>query len=112
MELHYGRMTSKGQITIPAAIRKRLELEPGVPVLFKVLDDGQIRVSSPVQDLTRHFGTMPLPPGVTGTDLAARGEEIWAADAIARDRRWRGLVDEAVEEIEAPSEQDAAAIAR
>ena len=102
MELHYGRLTSKGQITIPAAIRKRLELETGAPVLFKVMDDGHIRVSSPVQDLTRHFGTMPLPPGMTGTDLAAMGDEIWAEAAVARYRRAMGHDEEAegVEPVE------------
>ena len=97
MELHYGRVTSKGQITIPAAIRKRLELETGTPVLFKVMDDGQIRVSSPVQDLTRHFGTMALPPGMTGTDLAAMGEEVFAAEAVERYRRSMGEDAEADE---------------
>lgn len=97
MELHYGRLTSKGQITIPAAIRKRLELDTGAPVLFKVMDDGQIRVSSPVQDLTRHFGTMPLPPGMTGTELAAKGDEIGAAEAIQHYRRSMGM-DAEVEE--------------
>lgn len=87
MELHYGRVTSKGQITIPAAVRRRLELDAGASVLFLVKDDGRIEFSHPAHDVVAAFGTMPLPPGMTGTDLAAMGDEITAEEAVERDRR-------------------------
>ncbi len=35
-----GTMTSKGQITIPNAVRKRLGLKPGDRIEFAVQDDG------------------------------------------------------------------------
>ena len=33
-------VTSKGQITIPKAVRERLQLEPGDKVYFNVREDG------------------------------------------------------------------------
>jgi len=94
MELHYGRVTSKGKITIPSEIRKRLELETGASVLFMVKADGTVQFSSPLQDLRRHFGTLPMPPGMTGVDLADLGDEIGAAEAVKYDRRSRGIETE------------------
>lgn len=35
-------LTSKGQITIPKAVRERLRLEPGDKVYFDVRDDGSV----------------------------------------------------------------------
>jgi len=46
MEL--ARVTSKGQITIPREIRKKLGLKPGDKVLF-VEEDGRITVSNSAQ---------------------------------------------------------------
>ena len=37
-----AKMTSKGQVTIPATIREILKLEPGSTVMFKVTDKGVI----------------------------------------------------------------------
>lgn len=34
------RVTSKGQVTIPQEVRRRLGIEPGVEVDFEVDDDG------------------------------------------------------------------------
>jgi AbrB family looped-hinge helix DNA binding protein len=35
-----ARMTSKGQVTVPAAIRAILDLKKGSPVVFKVTEKG------------------------------------------------------------------------
>ena len=85
MELHYGRVTSKGQITIPAAIRKRLELETGSSVLFLVRTDGLVEVSHPAKDIEAAFGTFPLPPGTTGTELAAMGRDAENREVVAQE---------------------------
>ncbi len=37
-----AKVTSKGQVTIPSAIREILKLEPGSTVMFKVTDRGII----------------------------------------------------------------------
>jgi len=108
MELHYGRVTSKGQITIPVAIRKRLELEAGSSVLFLVKTDGLVEVSHPAKDIEAAFGSFPLPPGMTGTELAAMGDEITAVEAVERYRRSMGR-DVETGEVEA---HEAAMLAR
>jgi len=36
---HVSRITSKGQATIPSAIRKRLKLNAGDRVVYEVVDD-------------------------------------------------------------------------
>ena len=43
MDLEITKITAKGQITLPVAIRKSLGLKPGDKVGF-IMDDGGIRV--------------------------------------------------------------------
>lgn len=38
------RVTSKGQVTIPQDVRRRLGIEPGSEVDFEVDDDGAVRL--------------------------------------------------------------------
>ena len=46
------RITSKGQVTIPAGLRQRLGLLPNTEVAFEELDDGVlIRPASSLRDL-------------------------------------------------------------
>jgi AbrB family looped-hinge helix DNA binding protein len=87
MPLYSAKVTSKGQITIPKGLRDELELKPGSTVTFETNGDGSVKMASPLQVLRSYFGTIPLPPGMTGTDLAAMGEEIWTREAIERYRR-------------------------
>lgn len=51
-------MTTKGQITVPKAIRDRLRLEPGDKVFFDVRDDGSVRVVARNQPMERLFGML------------------------------------------------------
>ncbi|MAE63968.1 MAG: AbrB family transcriptional regulator [Phycisphaeraceae bacterium] len=54
-------VTSKGQITLPAEIRKRLNLQPGDKLDFIVREDGTIEVHplrGSIQDLK---GMLPRP---------------------------------------------------
>jgi len=39
-----SRLTSKAQATIPARVRKRLNLKPGDTIVFEGLDDGPVSV--------------------------------------------------------------------
>ena len=41
-----AKVTSKGQITIPSKLRKRLRLRPGDRVRFEWSDDGSLRMSA------------------------------------------------------------------
>ena len=38
------RLTSKGQVTIPKAIRKQLSLKPGDAVEFEIGEDGKVQL--------------------------------------------------------------------
>lgn len=39
MQTEIGKITSKGQTTIPAALRKELGLHPGDEIVFQIEDD-------------------------------------------------------------------------
>jgi AbrB family looped-hinge helix DNA binding protein len=52
-------MTSKGQVTIPAAVRHDLRLEPGVRLAFTRNDDGSYRLTAATRPVTDLFGCLP-----------------------------------------------------
>ncbi len=58
-----SRISSRGQVTVPAEVRERLGLHPGTVVLFEVRDDGVLlRKGSPGEHpVDRMFGTLKLP---------------------------------------------------
>ena len=56
-----ARMTSKGQITVPKAVRIRLNLKAGDRVLFVVEDDGAVRMHAANKDITSLRGILPPP---------------------------------------------------
>ena len=71
-----AKMTSKGQITVPKAVRERLELEPGDQVLFRLQDNQAVLARTPnFLDLA---GVVPVPPEKRGAS--------W--DEIRRDVLW------------------------
>lgn len=66
----HGTVTSKGQITLPKAVRDHLGTRPGTRLEF-VLEDGGVRVcnSAPAADpLQAWFGSMALPDGQTAAE--------------------------------------------
>ena len=52
-----AKITSKGQIVIPKAIRDRLQVEPGDRIVFRVLPDGKI-LMEPKIDLRKLRGVI------------------------------------------------------
>jgi AbrB family looped-hinge helix DNA binding protein len=70
-------ISSKGQITVPAAVRERLGLVPGTAVAFELRGDGVLLRK-------RALGTHPVDQ-VFGLIRAAR-----PADALARQDETRG----------------------
>lgn len=52
-----SRVTQKGQVTIPAAIRKQLGLKPGDKVRFES-DDGDIKITRATSRLIDGFGAV------------------------------------------------------
>lgn len=59
MDAH-ARLTSKGQVTLPKAVREALALQVGDNVLFRV--EGQVVVMACTPDLLELAGSVPVPP--------------------------------------------------
>jgi AbrB family looped-hinge helix DNA binding protein len=51
-------LTSKGQITVPKAVRERLHLEPGDKVLFDIREDGSVVMVARNEPLENLFGIL------------------------------------------------------
>ena len=60
-----ARLTSKGQITIPKAVREALELNEGDEVLFRVERSRAVVAKTP--DFLDLAGSVPVPAGKRGT---------------------------------------------
>ncbi len=54
-------LTSKGQITVPSAIRKQLKLQPGDRLDFVLREDGHIEVVPVRGSITMLKGCVPKP---------------------------------------------------
>ena len=72
----HGTVTSKGQITLPKAVRDHLGIKPGTRLEF-VLEDGGVRVrhstaansAAPSNPWQQWFGTMSLCDGQTAEEF-------------------------------------------
>jgi AbrB family looped-hinge helix DNA binding protein len=60
-----ARLTSKGQITIPKAVRDALRLEEGDELLFRVQDSRAVVAKTP--DFLELAGTVDVPAANRGT---------------------------------------------
>lgn len=54
-------VTSKGQVTLPAEVRKRLRLGPGSKLEFIVIDDERLEAIPVVETLVSLKGMVPRP---------------------------------------------------
>ncbi|MBI3927761.1 MAG: type II toxin-antitoxin system PrlF family antitoxin [Armatimonadetes bacterium] len=61
-------LTSKGQITLPVAIRKHLQVKPGDRVCFLIDDDGRVTVWPVTASVTSLKGIIPRPPQPVSLD--------------------------------------------
>ncbi len=67
-------MTSKGQITIPKAVRTALALEAGSRLSFLVREDGVVEMRPETVDLMSLFGA--IQPRVKGVSVQDMSEAI------------------------------------
>lgn len=70
-------MTSKGQVTVPKAIREQLHLRPGDKLNFLLDEDGRLRVEPVTAPVTLLKGMLPKPR--RAISLAEMDEAIAAA---------------------------------
>jgi len=71
-----GRMTSKGQITLPKKVRDELELKAGDAVLFDVFDGYTVLIKIP-DPFDRSRPRPPIPPDVVGKPWKEIRAEAW-----------------------------------
>jgi antitoxin PrlF len=68
----YSRMTSKGQVTVPKAVREILGIEPGDRLAFRIAENGVVSVEPETVELTALRGALkPRRRGVTLADMDA-----------------------------------------
>ena len=67
-DVHTSTVTSKGQVTIPADMRRMLGLDPGKQVAFR-LEDGHIRLEAVRDDITASFGILAADRHVSLEDM-------------------------------------------
>ena len=77
-----ARLTSKGQITIPSAVRKALGLRDGDRVIFRV--DGDRAVLARTPDLLSLAGAIAVPAAIRGAPWSDIIEEAHRVQARRR----------------------------
>jgi AbrB family looped-hinge helix DNA binding protein len=79
--MNHSTITSKGQTTLPASIRRALHLKAGDRILYEILDDSV--VIRPQPGAMEVFGSLKPPAAKAGASFEeARGKsrETWVAD--------------------------------
>lgn len=82
-----ARVTSKGQVTIPAAIRQALGLESGDKLVFEVDSRHRLAQVRKAADFLELAGSVPVPEEWAGADWETVREAAWAAQAGQRKPR-------------------------
>lgn len=86
MPIASAKITSKGQITLPAKLRKHLGLKPGDRLDFE--DDGKSGVRLVAKTLTAHDLK-----GILKADIVLSDEELTEAISSAFGDRWKRFED-------------------
>ena len=77
--LSTAKVTSKGQITIPKAVREKLNLRPGDKVRFEIEDDGAARMRAMNRSLGDIIGMLKPYTSVSATVEEMNGAVAEAA---------------------------------
>ena len=74
-ELHRAKVSAKGRVVIPAALRKRFGIKPGASVVFQEAPDGILLVSEIRDPVDALFGKLAGEASLTDALLAERDRE-------------------------------------
>jgi len=79
-----SKITRKGQVTVPAEIRRELGLKRGDPVAF-ILENGHVRFERAQSVVERTAGAFKHEgPPLTAEELREAAEIAWVEDALER----------------------------
>jgi AbrB family looped-hinge helix DNA binding protein len=89
MQEYIATVTSKGQFTLPAEVRRRLGIKTGDKMAV-IVEGDEIRIRRPQYTLETAFGAIPALPGVETGDFDDLIEEAmndhadWVVDRMRR----------------------------
>ena len=75
---HIRRITSKGQVTVPADVRKKLGIKPGETIVFRIRED-RVELDRAPMSLEEAFGSVP--PLNRPEDFEALSRAAWEEHA-------------------------------
>ncbi len=75
---HIRRITSKGQVTVPADVRRKLGVKPGETIVFRIRED-RVELDRAPMSLEEAFGSVP--PLNRPEDFEAQGQAAWEEHA-------------------------------
>lgn len=90
MQIQPTTITQKGQVTIPAPIRKVLGLKRGDQVKFIITKKKEVKVKPAKRfSIMSLYGSLKpkVKPKLTGQRLIKWEEQAWPKAAVARDRK-------------------------
>lgn len=82
---YYTTLTEKGQITLPAAFRRKLKLQPGKKLSVSLGRDGNITIQSPpsIEEVRLKNSELLLTCGFTPEKLEEMAESYQNGDGMA-----------------------------
>lgn len=88
MAVYSARVSSKGQLTLPAELRRHLGIREGDAVTFRIEDQTAV-LEKERETLESVFGSIPTPPHLVGRDIDEMIEEAMAENAARTVERMR-----------------------
>lgn len=89
MTEYVATVTSKGQLTVPVAVRRRLGIDPGDQVAFVIDGENGARLRRVEHDFRSFRGVFRTPPGLETDDFDDLIEEAMSDHADDVMRRMR-----------------------
>lgn len=90
MQEYVATVTSKGQLTLPIDVRRRLGIDPGDRVTIVIDDRNGATLRRMEHDVRSVFGLIPTPPGLESANLDDLAEEAMLDRADRVIGRMRG----------------------